>query len=164
MSAASWPNVLPYPQTESQAIDPAAYCDPVDVLQGPTRVRLARRHALPSFEFEIFFTADQAQYFEAWYWGVTITNAGELYLPWIGGGRVVAFADEYTMVPLGLGWHLQALVVQLYVDASLCDAHIGAVQGLVKDTGPPLVDSMKDDGAAVNIIRDDFPLDELVVC
>ena len=164
MTAALWPNVLPYPQLDTLGVQPPNYTDPIDVLSGPTRQRLARRHARPTYTFEIWFNADQAEFFEAWYWGVTITNGGELYLPWIGGGMVVAFPDEYQMTPLGKGWHLSALVVGLYLDPTICDAHIGLLQGLLKDTGPPVADVVIDDGAAVDIIKDDFPLDALEVC
>ena len=158
MSVALWPVELPLPQVESQTIMPPAYCDPLDVLSGPTRVRLARRNAAPTFDFQIFFTADQAEFFEGWYWGVTEANNGEMYLPWIGGGRVVAFADEYQLAPLGLGWSLQGMVLQTRIDSSLCDAHIGAEFGLLRDSSWTLPDNVIDDGLAADIWRDDFDL------
>ena len=160
---AIWPNVLPYPQVESQTVEPPAYADLIDVLSGPTRARLARRNAAPSFEFQLFFSADQAEYFESWYQGVAEAG-GEMYLPWIGGARVVVFVDEYQLTPQGLGWALQGLVTQTRIDPTICDAHIGAEFGLLRDSAWTLPDNVIDDGAAAAIIADDFDLALFEAC
>lgn len=152
-----WPDDLPNPQADSLEYFGADTVNATDVLFGPTRTRLARRHAMDGYTFAVWFTAEQAEAFESWHADVVAFDDGEFYAPWIGHGIVVAFQDEYEMKPLGRGWQLAGLLVGLRIDPTLCDDHIGDVFGLLRD---PLDvdDAYKDDGASTDIYRDDFPL------
>lgn len=164
MSVALWPATLPQPQVDSQVVNAPAACDAIDVLSGPTRVRLARRHSGATFEFQLWMNADETDAFETWYGAAVANGNGEMFLPWIGGGRVVAFADEYQLQPLGMGWALQAVVVQLRVDSTLCDAEIAQTFPLLRDPWPLVSDQIIDDGASDIIEKDDFPLSTLEPC
>lgn len=121
-SVSAWPRSLPWPQVPSVQINWAKPTDDVGTLQGPTRFRLAHPNASPSFEFEIQFTAAQCEAFEAWY-DAAVVPGGEVYLPWIGEGRILALT-EYELSPVADGWKLHALAVQLYVDREYCDRHV----------------------------------------
>jgi hypothetical protein len=164
MSAAVWPASLPLPQLESELNHSRTAIDAIDVLTGPTRARLARRHAPPSFEFQCWMTPTQAQSFENWYQDAILNGNGELFLPWLGGGRVVVFADEYVWAPMGIGWILQALVVQTRIDPTLCDAEIAATFDTLRDPGAPTSDVIQDDGAAADIVKDDFDISTFAPC
>ena len=84
----------------------------------------------------MWFSADEAEDFEDWYNQVVALHDGEWYAPWIGDGRVLAFIDEYEMIPLGTGWSLSAVVTQTRIDMTLCDEHISEVFGAVyRDDG-----------------------------
>lgn len=117
-----WPRTLPWPQTPSVQINWDRPTDDVGTLAGPTRFRFARPNASPTYEFEIYFTAEECEEFEAWY-NNAVDLGGELYLPWVGEGRILAFT-EYELSPLGRGWKLHALAVQLYRDPNYCDRHV----------------------------------------
>lgn len=121
-SISAWPRSLPWPQLDSTQVNWDQPTDDVGTLLGPTRFRLANTNASPSFEFEIQFTEEECENFEAWYDEV-VALGGEMYLPWIGEGRIVYFT-EYELSPVALGWKLHALAVQLYVDRDYCDRHV----------------------------------------
>jgi hypothetical protein len=141
-----WPEELPAPQVESLRTVCAPYSEPIDVLMGPTRTRLRARNAQPTYEFEVWMSADDTQFFEEWYQTVVEEHDGEMYLPWIGGGKVVAFADEYQQSPIGKGWRLSAMVVVTRIDETLCYEHISEVFG----------DIYRDDGESPDLY---FPVD-----
>lgn len=153
-----WPETLPMPQVNSLREARALRTMSIDVLAGPTRVRLTRRHAGGSHEFQTWFTASETEAFEAWYNQVIALHDGEWYAPWIGHGIVLAFADEYELRPLGTGWALSALALQTRIDPSICDEHISEIFGGI----------LRDELTATNIFkaslisgdryRDDYPL------
>lgn len=118
----AWPLTLPWPQVPTVQINWDQPTDDVGTLAGPTRFRLAHPNASPSYEFEILFTEYECEQFEAWY-NQVVELGGEMYLPWIGEGRIV-YLTEYELAPLGTGWKLHALAVQLYVDKDYCDRHV----------------------------------------
>lgn len=153
-----WPDTLPNPQADSLQYMGAEFSDITDVLNGPARVRLARRHASGSYQFATWFTANECEAFENWYNEVIALHDGEFYAPWIGGGAVLAFANEYDLKPLGRGWQLGALVVTLYVDTTICDDHINAIFGGILRDPLSVADIFKDDGLSGNSYRDDYPL------
>lgn len=117
-----WPRALPWPQVDSLQINFDRPTDDVVTLAGPTRFRRARVNASPSYEFEVWFTPEECETFEAWY-NAAVDLGGEVYLPWIGEGRILALT-EYQLSPLAKGWKLHALAVQLYVDRTYCDRHV----------------------------------------
>lgn len=119
---AAWPAALPWPQMPSVQINWEQPTDDIGTLTGPTRFRLAHLKASPSYEFEIVFTATECESFEGWY-NDAVARGGELYLPWIGEGRIVALT-EYELTPVGRGWKLHALAVQLYLDPDYCERHV----------------------------------------
>ena len=57
------------------------------------------------WQFVVSLTRAQFEIFEGWYRDVIENYDGEFYAPWIGGDRVVAFDTNYTLTPLGSGWH-----------------------------------------------------------
>lgn len=126
---AEWPPDLPWPQYPSVQVNWDQPADNIETLVGPTRFKLTHPNASPSWEFEIIFTAEECENFEAWY-NEVIGDAGlsgrrdaALYLPWIGEGRIV-YLKEYTLSPVGTGWKLHALIVQLYRDPDYVDRHV----------------------------------------
>jgi hypothetical protein len=155
---ARWPATLPGPQADTLQTQGADTLDIIDVLTGPARTRLKRRNAGNRYQFAVWMTAAQTEAFEAWYSDAIKTHNGEMYLPWIGHGEVVAFVNEYDLRPLGRGWQLGALVAQLRNDPTLCDDHISAIfGGILRDPGN-VADNYLSDLASANIFRDDFPL------
>jgi hypothetical protein len=155
---ARWPDTLPAPQADTMEYDGANYLDIIDVLSGPTRTRLARRNIGGSFQLAVWMTAAQTAAFENWYNDVIEHHDGELYAPWIGHGAVLAFVNEYDLKPQGYGWQLGAVLVQLRVDATLCDEHINLIfGGILRDPGN-VADIFKADLTSSNIYRDDYPL------
>lgn len=155
---ARWPDTLPAPQADSMQYDGANFLDVIDVLSGPSRTRLQRRNAGGNVQVAIWMKAAQAAAFEAWYDDVIRAHNGEWYAPWIGHGVVLAFVNEYDMKPQGRGWELSALLTQLRVDATLCDAHLSEIfGGILRDPGN-VADSYKADLTSLNIYRDDYPL------
>jgi hypothetical protein len=159
MTAARWPDTLPAPQADSLKYDGGNTLDVIDVLSGPARARLARRNAGGNVEFAVWMTAEQTEAFEVWYADTIKNHDGELYAPWFGHGVVLAFVNEYDLKPQGRGWQLGAVLVELYVDPSLCDEHLSAIfGGVLRDPGN-VADIFKADLTSVNIYRDDYSLD-----
>lgn len=158
MTAARWPDTLPWPQADSLKYDGGNSLDVIDVLSGPARTRLARRNAGGQVEFAVWLTAAQTEFFESWYADTINNHDGELYAPWYGHGVVLAFVNEYDLKPFGRGWQLGAVLAELYVDSSLCDAHLVAIfGGLLRDPGN-VADSYKADLSSGAIYRDEYPL------
>jgi hypothetical protein len=153
---ARWPETLPYAQADSMGYGGPSYAEIIDVLNGPTRTRLVSRHATPTFEFEAWFSAEEAEEFEAWYNIVVAYHDGNWYAPWIGGARVLAFADEYQIVPLGTGWRVSGLLVQTGIDESLCDEHAIEVYGGALRDELFAVDTVHDELGAGPAYRDDY--------
>lgn len=121
-SISRWPRGLPWPQLASFQINWDQPTDEVGTLAGPTRFRYARANASPSYEFEIWLTADEAEQFEAWF-NEVVELGGEVYLPWVGEGRIL-YLTEYQLTAFADGWKLHALAVQLYVDPGYCERHV----------------------------------------
>lgn len=154
-----WPDTLPMPQADAISIEGPQFHELIDVLTGPTRTRLAQRNVGGGHQFEVWLTAAQAEAFESWYSQVVKLHNGEWYAPWIGQSRVVAFADEYELRPLGRGWRLQGLAVQTRIDESLCDAHLTEVfGGVLRDEMPFSANIVKASLSATDIVKDDYPL------
>lgn len=154
MSAAIWPDNLPYPQVQSFSVEGPPYSQPIDVLTGPTRVRLMRRYAVETFAWEVWLTPEHAEDFEQWYSECVEFDNGEFYLPWIGGGRVLVFADEYTLVPLGRNWRLAATVTVTRIDRTLIDAHVCSRFG----------DRVYvDNGLSLNLLQADLAADLIIL-
>jgi hypothetical protein len=153
-----WPANLPMPQTNTMAIDGPDYSALINVLAGPTRVRLARRHVAGTWQFQIWLTAAETEQFEAWYGDVVAQHDGEWYAPWIGHGIVLAFADEYELRPLGIGWALSAMTVQTRIDPSICEGHINEIFGGILRDELTATDVYKSDLSSSTIYRDDYPL------
>jgi hypothetical protein len=153
-----WLETLPMPQVNSLRDSAPLRTMSIDVLAGPTRERLTRRHAGGSHEFQTWFTASQAEAFEAWYNQVIALHDGEWYAPWIGHGIVLAFADEYELAPLGLGWALSAMAIQTRVDPSICEEHISAIFGGILRDELTATNVFKSDLSSSAIYRDDYPL------
>jgi hypothetical protein len=155
---ARWPDTLPAPQADSMQYNGAAFVNVIDVLSGPTRTRLARRNAGANYELAIWMTASQTAQFETWYNDVVANHNGEWYAPWIGGGVVLAFVNEYDLAPQGRGWALSGVLVQTRIDATLCDDHLSAIfGGILRDPGN-VADAYKADLTSTTIYRDDYPL------
>lgn len=117
-----WPSDLPRPQLSSVQINWDQSTDEVGTLAGPTRFRYARPNASPSYEFEVWLTAEETEHFEDWF-NEVVDRGGEVYLPWIGEGRIL-YLTEYQLTAISSGWKLHALAVQLYVDKDYCDRHV----------------------------------------
>jgi hypothetical protein len=164
VTVALWPATLPLPQVQSQVVDGASRTDAIDLLTGPTRVRLARRHAGETFEFELWLSGDECVAFEHWY-AAAVVAGGEIVLPWVGGGRVLAFVDEYQLKPQGLGWILNGAAVELRTDQTLCDTELNAMgYNVLRDPGPPTVDVIQDDGAAADAWQDNYDISLFEAC
>jgi hypothetical protein len=153
-----WPETLPKPQVNSLRATAALRTMSIDVLAGPTRERLTRRNAGGSHEFQVWMTANETEAFEAWYNQVIAAHDGEWYAPWVGHGVVLAFADEYELRPLGIGWALSALAVQTRVDPSICEGHINEIFGGILRDELTATDVYKSDLSSSTIYRDDYPL------
>ena len=155
---ARWPDTLPAPQADSMQYDAGATLDVLDVLSGPTRTRLARRHAGAQYQIAIWFSGPQAEAFEAWYNEAVRNDNGEFYAPWIGHGAILAFVNEYDLKPKGRGWELGAVLLQLRTDTALCDDHINAMFGGILRDPFNVADVYLCDLSSANIYRDDYPL------
>lgn len=121
-SVTPWPRTLPRPQVDSVQVNWAAPTEDAGTLAGPSRFRRTKPNASPSYEFELWFTAAECEAFEAWY-NMVVDAGGEIYLPWIGEGRIL-YLNEYELTPYLNGWKLHGLAVQLYRDPTYCDRHV----------------------------------------
>lgn len=156
---ARWIDTLPAPQADSMEYDAGQAFDVTDVLVGPSRTRLKRRNIGASYQFVVWMNEDDTESFEHWYDDVVATHDGEWYAPWIGHGVVLAFQNEYDLRPLGRGWQLSARVVEIRIDATLCDDHLSTIfGGVLRDDGVSS-DSFLCDTTSTVIYRDDYSLD-----
>jgi len=153
-----WPDTLPDPQAPSMQVTGPLRTEFSRVLTGPTRGRVVARTAPMSFVFECWLTPAQMEIFEDWYRLVVLEADGEFYARWIGGSRVVAFAEPYAYSRLGINYVLRGRLITTRIDHSACDAYIDAVYGgILRDDGIA-ADIVRDDGIAADIVRDDFDL------
>lgn len=155
---ALWPAGLPYPQAEGFTQSGPPRAEPIDVMAGPTRLSLAARTAPMNWSFSIWLTQEQQQQFEQWYRNAVETNNGEFYAPWIGRGRVIAFAQAYEYSALGKGWVLSGRVIRTRIDPTICEAHINAVFGAIYRDDGVAPDIYQADITAADIYKDDYPL------
>lgn len=153
-----WPETLPDPQADSMAIIGPPRVEYSQMRKGPTRTRVIARTAPMEFMFEIWMTPQQMKEFESWHRTVVRYSDGEFYARWIGGSRVVAFAEPYQYTALGKGYVLQGHVIRTRIDLSACDAFINAVFGNIYRDDGQAADIYRADLAAVDIYKDDYPL------
>jgi len=154
-----WPDTLPEPQADSMLDGGPQYTDTIDVLLGPTRNRLTKRNSYGTHEFEVWLSALETALFENWYNQVVALHNGEWYAPWVGNGAVLAFVDEYVLIPMGDGWRLQGVVVQTRTDQTLCDDHLSEVFGDVYRDDLVSPDIYISDLSSSEIYINNFPLD-----
>lgn len=157
-SGALWPTELPGPQAGFTMQWPAR-ASVQDVMSGPSRLNLTARTSPPSWRFTVFFTSAQMERFESWYRSLLENSGGEFYARWIGGGRITAFANPYTYQALGKGWQLQGALVRTRIDHTICDAFINSVFGAILRDDGVSADIVLDDGAAIDIISGNYPLE-----
>jgi hypothetical protein len=162
LTFATWPATLPNGQAESDRADQGPQFDAVDVLQGPSRYRRRRRLAPMRRRLEVYFTASQARDFDAWYTIACRQFGGRFMASWLDPVRVWALEIEYTLTPLGQGWRLVGQAIEIGIDRAACAAHLLQVFGAIvwDDGGAALggqaVTVLQDDGAAADIVADDF--------
>ena len=156
-----WPATLPARQGESVTMLAPVRASLHDVLSGPTRLMLTARTAPAEWTFTLFLSQAQMQAFEAFYQAAVAANDGEFYASWIGGARVVAFAEPYQYAALGGGWALSARAIRTRIDPSICDAILNAQFGAILRDDGASANFVRDDGVAADFIRDDFPLADI---
>jgi hypothetical protein len=154
-----WPDTLPKSQMPTESYQDSATFDEIDVLQGPSRRRRRKRIGRSAWTFEVWFTAAQAQAFDAWYTTIVQNYGGRFVIPWMSRSRIVAFADPYELRALGTGWRLAGTVVAVGSDPARCEAHINAVFGNILRDPLNTADIFQTDLGSSNFWIDDFPLD-----
>lgn len=155
-----WPATLPDPQagfTVSQGVR----TESAEVMFGVTRLVVKGRTAPATFSFTCWLTAAQMQEFEEFYRNVIEQHEGEFYARWIGGSRIVAFAQAYQYSALGTGYVLTGTLVRTRIDETACDDFINSVFGNIYRAYLPAIDRYIADLAAVDIYKDDFSLQEI---
>jgi len=123
----SSPRTTAPPQADGFAINGPPRVQVADVLVGVTRLAIKARTAPMSWDFQVLFTPAEMELFEGWYREVIETADGEFYAHWIGGGRIVALANSYTLTPVGSGWLLGATALRTRIDHTICDDAISEV-------------------------------------
>jgi hypothetical protein len=124
---AMWPDTLPDPQEDGFICRAGERVEVADVLLGVTRLAVKARTAPMSWDFQVFLTQLEMEIFEGWYRNAIENQDGEFYAHWIGGSRVVAFASNYQLSPLGSGWILQATAIRTRIDNTICDAFLSSI-------------------------------------
>ena len=153
-----WPDSLPNPNTDGFTINSGARAEIAEVLFGPTRLAVKARTAPMDISFNATFTREQQETFEEFYRNALETRDGEFYARWIGGSRVVAFAEPYSYAAFGAGWILSGRVVRTRIDESACDDYIEEWFGSIYRADLGASDIYQADEAATDIYADDFSL------
>ena len=154
-----WPDTLPDPQEDGFSVTGPQRAEVADVLAGVTRLAVKARTAPAIYSFQVNLSRAQMQTFEGWYRDVIENHDGEFYARWIGGSRVVAFASNYTLDPLGSGWVLQCSAVRTRIDHTACDAFLSSVFQNVYRADLTAPDIYEADLTSSDLYQDDFALD-----
>jgi len=153
-----WPATLPGPVADGFTVNGPTRVEIADVLTGVTRLAVKSRTAPASWEFSVNLSPAQFEIWEAFYRDVIENYDGEFYAPWIGGDRVVALVSNYTLVPLGRGWTLQAVAIRTRIDHTACDAILNDVFSNVYRADLAAADIYQADLTAVDVYQDQFDL------
>jgi hypothetical protein len=154
-----WPDTLPQPDANALQITSGARAEQAEALFGPTRLAVKARTASMSWSFVVAFSREQQEIFEGFYRDCLENFDGEFYARWIGGGRVVAFAEPYSYAALGSGWRLSGRLIRTRIDPTACDDFIQSVFGDIYRADLAAPDSYVADLAATEIYSGDWSLD-----
>lgn len=156
-----WPDTLPNPQAPGFTVSAGVRTERAEVLFGVTRLAIKARTAPATYSFTFWFTPAQMQEFEGFYRDAIENHNGEFYARWIGGSRIVAFAQAYQYSALGEGYVLSGTVVRTRIDHTLCDDFISAHFFNVYRADLDAADIYQADLAASDIYKDDFSLQDI---
>lgn len=156
-----WPDTLPDPQAPGFTISAGVRTERAEVLFGVTRLALKARTAPATYSFSCWFTPEQMQAFEDFYRDAIENHNGEFYARWIGGSRIVAFAQGYQYSTLGEGYVLAGTVVRTRIDESSCDDFISAHFSNVYRADLGAADIYQAHLPGNDIYKDDFSLQEI---
>ena len=154
-----WPDSLPLPDADGFVVTAGLRAEVADRLLGNTRLTVKARTAPPEYAFKATFTRAEMQAFEEWYRDAVENFDGEFYARWIGGSRVVAFAEPYALVPIGDGWILTGRLVRTRIDDTACSEYIETWFGNIYRANLSAPDIYEADLAAPDIYAPDFTLE-----
>lgn len=156
-----WPATLPNPQAPGFTVSAGIRTERAEVLFGVTRLVIKARTAPATYSFTCWFTREQMQEFEEFYRDAIENHNGEFYARWIGGSRVVAFAQGYQYSALGEGYVLNGALVRTRIDHSACDDFINAQFGNIYRADLAAADFYVAALEATDIYKDDFDLQQI---
>lgn len=154
-----WPASLPLQQMPAESFQDAQTFEELDTLHGPTRRKRKRRSGRKVWHLEVWFTAAQAQAFDAWYDTVVKQYGGAFVIPGWSRSRVIAFAQPYTLAALGTGWRLAGDLTLIRTDTTRCEAFINQTFGnILRDPWDTADVFNGNDPATADVWADDFDL------